>query len=43
MIARKPRYRVDLAHLQAVCEANYLRLRRLMPGMAVQDLSLIHI
>lgn len=37
MIARKPRYRVDLAHLQATCEANYLRLRRLMPGMAVQD------
>jgi len=37
MIARKPRYRVDLATLQAICETNYLRLQRLMPGMAVQD------
>lgn len=34
---RKPRYRVDLSHLQAVCEANYLRLCRMMPGMSVQD------
>jgi len=37
MPLRKPRYRVDLSHLQAVCEANYLRLCRMMPGMAVQD------
>lgn len=34
---RKPRYRVDLAGLQAVCEANYWRLTRLMPDMAERD------
>lgn len=27
------RYRVDLAGLQATCEANYARLMRLLPGM----------
>lgn len=27
------RYRVDLAGLQAACEANYARLMRLLPGM----------
>ncbi|HDZ57047.1 MAG TPA: DUF1249 domain-containing protein [Pseudomonas xinjiangensis] len=37
MLVKKPRYRVDLSHLQAICEANYLRLRRLMPAMAVQN------
>ncbi len=33
----KPRYRVDLSGLQALCEANYLRLRKLMPDIAVKD------
>ncbi|PAU87619.1 cytoplasmic protein [Pseudomonas sp. WN033] len=33
----KSRYRVDLSDLQAVCEANYWRLLRLMPAMADQD------
>lgn len=28
---RKPRYRVDLVGLQAVCESNYWRLLKLMP------------
>ena len=37
MLARKPRYRVDLINLQAVCEANFARLRQLMSGMAEQD------
>lgn len=37
MLLKKPRYRIDLSHLQAICEANYLRLLRLMPAMAVQD------
>lgn len=27
------RYRVDLASLQATCEANYARLMRLLPDM----------
>lgn len=35
--SRKPRYHVDLAGLQAVCETNFARLRRLMPEMAEQD------
>lgn len=34
---RKPRYKVDLINLQAVCEANYWRLIRLMPDMANND------
>jgi hypothetical protein len=34
---RKPRYKVDLAGLQASCEANYWRLVRLMPDMAGSD------
>ena len=34
---RKPRYKVDLINLQAVCEANYWRLLRLMPDMADSD------
>ncbi|MBM7061204.1 DUF1249 domain-containing protein [Pseudomonas sp. UL073] len=29
----RERYRVDLAGLQAACEANYARLMRLLPGM----------
>ena len=29
----RERYRVDLAGLQATCEANYLRLMRLLPDM----------
>ncbi|MCQ4346291.1 DUF1249 domain-containing protein [Pseudomonas stutzeri] len=33
------RYRVDLAGLQAVCEANYARLMRLLPGMREQPAS----
>lgn len=37
MLARKPRYRVDLVSLQAVCESNFARLRQLMPSMAEQD------
>ncbi|WP_111642988.1 DUF1249 domain-containing protein [Marinimicrobium alkaliphilum] len=28
----KPRYKVDLPREQAECEANYTRLRKLMPG-----------
>lgn len=31
--APRTRYRVDLLALQAACEANYLRLMRLLPGM----------
>ena len=34
---RKPRYRVDLIGLQALCETNYWRLLKLMPAMAEQD------
>ena len=34
---RKPRYKGDLINLQAVCEANYWRLLRLMPDMADSD------
>lgn len=37
MVRSKPRYRVDLSGLQAICEANYFRLRKLMPEMAVQN------
>lgn len=33
----KPRYRVDLSGLHAVCEANYFRLRKLMPDMVTQN------
>src|SRR5690606_40610428 len=33
----KPGYRVDLAGLQAICDANYARLCRLMPDMDSQD------
>ena len=29
----RERYRVDLASLQATCEANYARLMRLLPDM----------
>lgn len=29
----RERYRVDLAGLQATCEANYARLMRLLPDM----------
>ena len=29
----RERYRVDLLELQAACEANYLRLMRLLPEM----------
>lgn len=39
MALRKPRYRVDLSSLQAVCEANFYRLRQLMPDMAETDES----
>lgn len=34
---RKPRYKVDLISLQAVCESNYWRLVGLMPDMADKD------
>ncbi|GAA6130907.1 DUF1249 domain-containing protein [Halopseudomonas sabulinigri] len=34
---RKPRYRVDLIGLQALCETNYWRLLKLMPAMHEQD------
>jgi uncharacterized protein YqiB (DUF1249 family) len=37
LVASKPRYRVDLVSLQAVCETNFARLRQLMPDMANQD------
>lgn len=37
MVARKPRYRVDLVALQAVCETNFVRLHQLMPSMAEQS------
>ncbi len=37
MLAGKPRYRVDLVSLQAVCETNFARLCQLMPDMARQD------
>lgn len=37
LAASKPRYRVDLVSLQAVCEANFARLSQLMPDMASQD------
>ncbi|CAM5340253.1 hypothetical protein SSTU70S_04063 [Stutzerimonas stutzeri] len=33
MNRRRERYRVDLPELQATCEANYLRLLRLLPEM----------
>lgn len=36
MSALAERYRVDLAGLQATCEANYARLMRLLPGMREQ-------
>ena len=32
----RERYRVDLLELQAACEANYLRLMRLLPDMRNQ-------
>ncbi|MBF3230155.1 DUF1249 domain-containing protein, partial [Pseudomonas aeruginosa] len=31
----RERYRVDLASLQATCEANYARLMRLLPDMQI--------
>ena len=34
---RKPRYRVDLIGLQAVCESNYWRLLKLMPQLHEED------
>lgn len=37
MTLRKRRYSVDLAGLQAVCEMNYVRLQRLMPGWEERD------
>lgn len=33
----KPRYKVDLSSQQADCEANYLRLRKMLPQMAERD------
>jgi uncharacterized protein len=36
-VLRKPRYRVDLIGLQALCETNYWRLLKLMPAMDEQD------
>ncbi|PVZ15632.1 MULTISPECIES: DUF1249 domain-containing protein [unclassified Pseudomonas] len=35
----RERYRVDLAALQAACEANYARLMRLLPGMRGEQRS----
>jgi len=35
----RERYRVDLAGLQAACEANYARLMRLLPDMRNQQRS----
>lgn len=39
----KPRYKVDLSTQQADCEANYLRLRKMLPELAEQDEWLFHI
>lgn len=33
----KPRYRVDLSKQQALCDANYLRLRKLMPELEERE------
>ncbi|MDQ2076452.1 DUF1249 domain-containing protein [Marinimicrobium sp. ABcell2] len=33
----KPRYKVDLPRQQAECEANYWRLRKLMPGVTYTE------
>ncbi|MGI0889957.1 DUF1249 domain-containing protein, partial [Pseudomonas aeruginosa] len=35
----RERYRVDLASLQATCEANYARLMRLLPDMRAAPAS----
>ena len=35
----RDRYRVDLAGLQASCEANYARLMRLLPDMRNQPVA----
>jgi uncharacterized protein YqiB (DUF1249 family) len=34
LLSQRPRYTVDLQHLQAVCALNYGRLRRLLPGLS---------
>lgn len=39
----KPRYKVDLSTQQADCEANYLRLRKMLPDMAERDEWLFHL
>lgn len=36
MAIKQERYQVDLAGLQAICSANYLRLMRLLPNMRQQ-------
>lgn len=36
-VPAKPRYRVDLSSQQADCEANYFRLRKLLPDLAERD------
>lgn len=36
MRMKRERYRVDLLELQSACEANYLRLMQLLPGMRHQ-------
>lgn len=38
----KPRYRVDLSSQQADCEANYARLRRILPELDERDEWLFH-
>ncbi|MGQ9427134.1 DUF1249 domain-containing protein [Gilvimarinus sp. F26214L] len=39
----KPRYRVDLSGQQADCEANYLRLKKILPDFSERDEWLFHI
>ncbi|CAD5106523.1 DUF1249 domain-containing protein [Zestomonas carbonaria] len=39
VVLLRERYRVDLAGLQAACEANYARLMRLLPAMRVERSS----
>ena len=37
IMARKRRQAIDLPGLHAECEANYLRLHKILPDLAVQD------
>lgn len=42
-VAAKPRYRVDLSSQQADCEANYFRLRKLLPELSTRESWLFNI